>query len=102
NMLVARINELNDQLRLIEGKAADPQLSQELEAGVARRREAYLQAILDLRQLVDKTNAAYAEAARDQTIQRALAALSSRSKSPLKVVPFGGHPATVKLRDKAE
>jgi aspartyl protease family protein len=102
NMLVARINELNDQLRLIEGNAADPQMSQELESGVARRREAYLQAILDVRQLVDKTNVAYAEAARDQTIQRALVALSSKSKSPLKVDPSREYQANIKLLEKAE
>jgi clan AA aspartic protease (TIGR02281 family) len=103
NQLVARINELNDQLQLVEGKAADSRFKQDIDKEVARRREGFLQTILDLRQLVDKTSAEYAEIAQDDTIKQALAALASKSKSSaLKLGPSREFQANVKLLEKAE
>jgi len=103
NQLVAAINVLSDRLNLLRDQGADPQLAQKMSAEVARRREAFLQAVLDLRQIVDKTTALYAGMAGDETIKRALADLSSKSKSTtFKPGPSREFLANVKLLEKAE
>ncbi|MFI5458899.1 MAG: TIGR02281 family clan AA aspartic protease [Isosphaerales bacterium] len=103
NQLVAAINIVSDRLNLLRDQAADPQLAQKMTAELARRRGAFLQAILDLRQIVDKTSAEYVGIARDETIKRALAALSSKSKSTaFKPGPSREFLANVKLLEKAE
>jgi len=103
NQLVAAINILTDRLNLLREQGADPLLAQKMSAEVARRREAVLQAILDLRQIVDKTSTLYAEMVGDETIKSALAALSSKSKSTtFKPGPSREFLANVKLLEKAE
>jgi aspartyl protease family protein len=102
NQLVARINELNDQLRLLDARVTDPTFKQDIDKQAALRREAFLQAILDLRRIVDKTNAQYAEITRDGTIAKALAALPAKSKASFKLGPSREFLANVKLLDKAE
>jgi aspartyl protease family protein len=102
NQLIARINEINDQLQLLESTAADPQSRQDVDQEVAQRREGFLQAIIDLRHVVDKTNEDYATLARDDGIAEALAALGSKAKSALKVGPSREFLANVKLLEKAE
>jgi aspartyl protease family protein len=96
NQLVARINEINDQLRLIDGATADPRLKQEIDKEVSSRRANYIQAILDLRALVDATTRQYADLAKDEKITTAIAALTSKSRSPLKLGPTRGFDDSVK------
>jgi hypothetical protein len=69
NQLVAALEILTDRINLIREQGSDPQLPQKMSAEVARRREAYLQTILDLRQIVDKTTALYGEMAQDDTLK---------------------------------
>ena len=63
---------------------------------MSQQRAQYIQAILDLRELVDSTSRRYAELARDDTIKTALDALKSKSKSPLKLGPSRGFDESVK------
>jgi len=96
NQLVARINEINDQLRLIDGQAADPHFKQEIDKEVVERRSNYIEAVLELRRLVDSTTRQYALLASDDTIKAALATLGSKSKSPPKLGPSRGFEDSVK------
>jgi clan AA aspartic protease (TIGR02281 family) len=58
--------------------------------------------VLDLRQLVDRTNAAYAELAQDAEITSALAALNQASKVKLTLGPSRTYLANAKLLEKVE
>jgi clan AA aspartic protease (TIGR02281 family) len=102
NQLVAALNILSDQINLLRDTGADPQLADKVSAAVAQRREFYLQSILDLRQMVDKTRAEYAELAQDDSIKQAISALASKSKSAAKLGPSRGFEENVKLLEKAE
>ena len=96
NQLVGRFNEINDQLHLLEVRTADPRLKQDIDNAVSQRRAQYIQAILELRELVDSTSRRYAELSKDDTIKTAMDALNSKSKSPLKLGPSRGFDESVK------
>jgi clan AA aspartic protease (TIGR02281 family) len=92
---VARLNEISDQLSLLQVTTADPRQKQDIDNEVAQNRGRYIQAILDLRELVDSTQRRYAELDRDDTIKTALDALKSKTKSPLKLGPSRGFDESV-------
>jgi clan AA aspartic protease (TIGR02281 family) len=96
NQLVARFNEINDQLGLLEVTTGDPRAKQDLDNQVSQQRGQYIQAILNLRELVDSTRSRYDELARDETVKSALDALTAKSKSPLKLGPSRGFDDSVK------
>ena len=73
NEIVARLNEINDQLALLQVTTADPRQKQDIDNEVAQNRGRYIQAILDLRALVDSTVRQYAELAQDDKAKRATA-----------------------------
>jgi clan AA aspartic protease (TIGR02281 family) len=102
NQLVAQINMINDQLRLIDSQAGDPRFKQGLDKEVGERRSAYIQAVLDLRKLVDSITERYAELARDETIKVALVSLGSKSKPPPKLGPSRGFEESVKQLQSRE
>src|SRR5262249_59467943 len=58
----------------------ESELAREVRARAGRRREAYLQALLELRKLVDAANARYAALAGDAEVTGALRAMNQRSK----------------------
>jgi aspartyl protease family protein len=102
NQLVARINELNDQLRLLDPRNVDPKVKEDVDKEVSERRAAYIQDVLDLRQLASSTTQQYAELSRDDTIKTALAAIGAKSKTPLKLGPSRGFEENVKSLAKME
>ena len=55
NRLVGMINEINDRINLLSNAADDTGTSKEIRAQASNRREAYIQALLDLRALADST-----------------------------------------------
>src|SRR5262249_1085303 len=66
NAVVTEYNGLGDRIRqLQQGELADPKLQDQLLADVSRRREGFMQGVLDLRQLVDAATKSYAELAND-------------------------------------
>ena len=104
NQLAARFNEVNDQIGLLQMRTGDPRVKQDIDNVASQQRANYIHAILGLRELVDSTSARYAELARDETVKSALAALNSKSKSPLKLGPSRGFDESVKQlvnREKA-
>jgi clan AA aspartic protease (TIGR02281 family) len=96
NQLAARFNEINDQLGLLQVTTADPRVKQDIDNLVSQQRANYIQAILNLRELVDSTLRQYAELARDETVKSALNTLTSKAKSPFKLGPSRGFDDSVK------
>jgi hypothetical protein len=80
NQLTVTLNELTDRLKLLSEGGDESELAREVRARAGRRREAYLQALLELRKLVDATNARYASLAGDAGVTGALEAMNQRSK----------------------
>lgn len=102
NQLVAVVNAVTDRLNLLRQQDADPDAKRELDAAVARRREGYIQAVLDLRALVDSTAAAYEALADDPEVKKALDDAGRSSKAKPALGPSRGYLATVKLLESAE
>jgi clan AA aspartic protease (TIGR02281 family) len=102
NQLVAAINEITDRLNLLRAEAADPNFKQEIDKELAQRRAAYIQAVLDLRQLVDSTEKQYAELAGDDSIKKALNDLGTKSKSTLKLGPSRDFQDKIKRLERIE
>ena len=96
NQLVARLNEINDELSLLQVTTADPEQRKRIDNEVAQYRGRYIQAILGARELVDGALRQYAELARDDSIKTALSALNSKTKTPLKLGPSRGFDESVK------
>ena len=102
NQLVAMVNGVTDRLNLLRRQEAEPADATKLDAQVAGRREAYVQAIIDLRTLVDATDAAYAALAKDEAVTNAIVAASVSSKAKATLGPSKTYLANVKLLEKAE
>jgi len=102
NRVVGMINQINDQIHLMSQQLADPAMRKGIDAQIPARREAYLQAVLDLRQVVDKAHAAYEELARAEDVTSALAALNEKSKVKYTLGPSRTFLANVKLLEKVE
>jgi clan AA aspartic protease (TIGR02281 family) len=104
NQLVAAINGLTDRINLLRNQEADPDLKRQIAAELSQKRGAYLEAILGLREAVDKTAGQYAELAKDDSVTRAISALGAKLKvkPPLKLGPSSQFLANVKLLERVE
>ena len=96
NQIVGRLNEISDQLSLIQVTTADPRQKQDIDNAVAQNRGRYVEAILELRVLVDSTQRKYDELAHDDSVKTALEALKAKTKSPLKLGPSRGFDESVR------
>jgi clan AA aspartic protease (TIGR02281 family) len=103
NQVVTEYNGLLDQINLLRaGEGSDPKLQDQLLAEVSKRRERYIQAVLDLRQLMDAATKSYAELAADAAVKDALDALGRTSKAKPKLGPSGQFTTNVKLLERVE
>ncbi len=102
NRFVAMSNQLNDRINLMNSAAEDTGTNKEVRAQAANRREAYIQALLDLRALSDSTAKTYDELGDDAGVKEALAAMSVPNKPTVTLGPSRTHLANVKLLEKAE
>ncbi len=102
NQLVAMANGLTDRLNLLIGQEREAADKGGLDAGIARRREAYIQGVLDLRGLVDAANESYKALADDPDVKRALDGLNATTKAKLTLGPSKAFLANVKLLENAE
>jgi clan AA aspartic protease (TIGR02281 family) len=103
NEVVTAYNGLLDQIRLLQsGQGADPKLHDQLLAEVSRRREGYIQAVLDLRPLVDAATKSYAELANDPAVKQAIETLGQSSKTKPKLGPSSQFAANVKALERIE
>jgi clan AA aspartic protease (TIGR02281 family) len=102
NQAVLTYNNLGNRIRLLQTQASDPALQKEIRAEVPRRREAYTQGVLDLRQVVDTTAKEYDELAKNDEVKRALDALGRTSNVKLKLGPSREFLAIVKVLERVE
>ena len=103
NQLVANINGVSDRIGLLQtSEAADPKVRNQIEGELSRRRESFIQAVLDLRQLVNAATSAYVELGHDDEVQGALAALGRSAKSKPKLGPSSQFLDNVKLLERIE
>lgn len=99
NQLVGMVNNVTDRLNLLQRQ--DQGEDDGLDVQVGKGREAYVQAVIDLRVVVDATNAAYDSIAKDGGVTGAIAALAA-GKAKGTLGPSRAYLANVKLLEKAE
>ncbi len=102
NQLVAMVNGVSDRLNLLIRHERDGEVKDELGAAIARRREAYIQGVLDLRGMVDSANEAYKTLADDPEVKQALDDVGKTTKAKLMLGPSKAFLANVKLLENAE
>lgn len=101
NRLVALSNEITDQLNLLH-EADDPEAKKKFLAQVAEQREAFMQSVLDARQVADEATSTYADLAKDTEVTNALAALNQKTKAKLTLGPTKTFLANTRLLPKIE
>lgn len=102
NRIVNMLNELGDRITLLTEGGANAKAVKELSDRAARRREDYVQALLDLRQFIDQTSKQYADLEKDEQVRSALSALNAKSKSPLKLGPTRAYTTNLKAFERLE
>jgi clan AA aspartic protease (TIGR02281 family) len=102
SQFVAMANGLTDRLNLLVRQERDAADKGQLDAAIARRREAYIQGVLDLRGLVDAANESYKGFAEDTAVMGALDTLNASTKVKLTLGPSKAFLANVKLLEGAE
>jgi clan AA aspartic protease (TIGR02281 family) len=102
NRLVGTINGLTDQIDLIRQQSPSAATVQEVAARVPVQREAYVQAVLDVRRLVDQITQTYAELAKEEEVTSALSALNRKSKAKLTLGPSRTFQSNAKMLQKTE
>lgn len=100
--LVSLINESNDRLRLLHNQGDDSDLKQRVAQEVARYREAYMQTIVDTRQLIDETRESYETLAKDPEVSEAIRKINETAKPQLKLGPSREFLANVANFEKIE
>jgi len=102
NRLVASVNAINGQINLLNQQINDPSSTQVLGAKLASRREDFIQAVLDLRQLANKAQEEYAFASKDAEISEALVAINKSTKAKLTLGPSKTFIENLKTLEKVE
>jgi clan AA aspartic protease (TIGR02281 family) len=106
NRIATAMNSLGAQIRTLENRLAEAE--KETPARLAQRltgqREAFVEAVLALRQQVDKVAAAYKELAADPAVKQAFERLNESGKGKAKVSlgPSRGFASNVKLLERVE
>lgn len=102
NRLVAMINARSDRIRELDAELPDATVRRQADELVVQRREAFLQAVLDLRKIVDETSQKYVELAKDELLQKAMAASDPKSKSPPRLAPSADFKNNIKQLQNLE
>ena len=102
NQLQMQVNQESAWLNQLQSQKADPKAKEKIDAEVRDRREAYHQAILDLRTLADSTTQKYAELAKDAEVKEAIQALGKGKRDKPKLGPSHDFLNNVKLLEKLE
>ena len=103
NQVVTNYNGLIDQIKVLQtSEAADPKIRNQIEAELSRRRESFIQAVLDLRQLVDAATESYTVLAKNNEVKSAVDSLGRSTKSRPKLGPSSQSLANVKLLERIE
>jgi len=102
NQLQAEVNQETAWLNQLRSQKFDPKSKEKIDAEVRDRHEAYHQAVLDLRKLVDTATEKYDELAKDEDVKKALDSVSKTMGTRLKLGPSHDFSSNVKLLEKFE
>jgi clan AA aspartic protease (TIGR02281 family) len=102
NQLVSMVNTVTDRLNLLQRQEYDPDAKRETDRQVGQVREAYTQAAIDLRQVVDKLAKSYDAILADSAVLGAIEELGKASKIKPTLGPSKNHLNNVKTLEKAE
>jgi len=102
NQLQMEVNQETAWLNQLKSQKFDPKSKEKIDAEVGDRREAYHQALLDLRKLADAATEKYGELATDEAVKKALVAAGKAAKNKLDLGPSHEFLNNVKLLEKLE
>ena len=102
NQLQMQVNQETAWLNQLQSQKADPKAKEKIDAEVNDRRDAYHQAIQDLRTLADSVTKKYGELQKDSEVKDALAALGKGKREKPKLGPSHDFLNSVKLLEKLE
>ncbi|MFI5458900.1 MAG: hypothetical protein ACHRXM_26015 [Isosphaerales bacterium] len=100
--LQMEVNQETAWLNQLKSQKFDPKSKDKIDAEVRDRREAYHQALLDLRKLADSTTEKYGDLAEDQDVKKAIAAAGKAIRNKLDLGPSHEFLNNVKLLEKLE
>ena len=100
--LQMEVNQESAWLNQLKAQQSDPKSKEKIDAEVKDRREAYHQALLDLRTLVDSTNEKYDEIKKSEEIKKALVAAGKGLRDKPRLGPSHDYLNNVKLFEKLE
>ncbi len=102
NQLQMQVNQESAWLNQLQSQKTDPKAKEKVDAEVHDRRDAYHQAILDLRTLADSITQKYAELTKDSDVKDAIHALGKGKREKPKLGPSHDFLNNVKLLEKLE
>src|SRR5262249_53924298 len=102
NQLQMEISLETNWLNQLKAQQSDPKSKDKIDAEVNDRREAYHQALQDLRTLADSTAEKYAELAKSDEVKKALIAAGKVVKDKPRLGPSHEFQNNVKLFEKLE
>jgi uncharacterized coiled-coil DUF342 family protein len=100
--LQMEINQDTLFVNQLKSQPADPKAKEKIDSEVRDRRDAYHQALLDLRKMVDSAHEKYEGFAKDDEVKKALDILGHGSKEKPKLGPSHDFVNNVKLLEKLE
>jgi uncharacterized coiled-coil DUF342 family protein len=112
-MLYAQLNAYRSQLQMeisqdsaflnqLKSQTADPRARDKIDSEVRDRRDAYHQALIELRKLVDSATDKYAELAKNDEVKTALTLVGKGQKVKPKLGPSHDFHTNVKLLERLE
>jgi hypothetical protein len=102
NQLQAEITQDSYFLNQLKSQPADPKAKERIDSEVRDRHDAYHQALLDLRKLVDSANTKYEALAKNGEVKKTLNILGKGLRETPKLGPSHEFLANVKLLEKME
>jgi hypothetical protein len=102
NQLQMEINQDSVFVNQLKSQPADPKAKERIDSEVRDRRDAYHQAILDIRKLVEAAVAKYEEAAKNDDVKKAIALAGKGLREKPKLGPSHDFLASVKHLEKLE
>jgi uncharacterized coiled-coil DUF342 family protein len=112
-MIYAQLNAYRSQLQMeisqdsaflnqLKSQTADPRARDKIDSEVRDRRDAYHQALIELRKLVDSATDKYAELAKNDEVKKALTLVGKGQKVKPKLGPSHDFHTNVKLLERLE
>jgi hypothetical protein len=102
NQLQAELQQDSAFLNQLKSQPADRKAKDQIDAEVRDKREAYHQALVELRELVDAATEKYNELEKNSDVKKALNAVGNKMREKPKLGPSHEFQTTVKLLEKLE